>query len=69
MIASWDRSEFFRFAVGDDVGGNIGTTFVAFDHCCPIHDWFGKPMLRMTSGTISSHGSTVKRNASTLMAS
>ena len=42
MIASWDRSEFFRFAVGDDVGGNIGTTFVAFDHCCPIHDWFGK---------------------------
>ncbi len=42
MIASWDRSEFFRFAVGDDVGGNNGTTFVAFDHCCPIHDWFGK---------------------------
>lgn len=42
MIASWDRSEFFRFAVGDDVGGNAGTTFVAFDHCCPIHDWFGK---------------------------
>ena len=42
MIASWDRSEFFRFAVGDDVGGNSSTTFVAFDHCCPIHDWFGK---------------------------
>ena len=42
MIASWDRSEFFRFAVGDDVGGNAATTFVAFDHCCPIHDWFGK---------------------------
>ncbi len=42
MIASWDRSEFFRFAVGDDVGGNNGTTFVAFDHCCPIHDWFGE---------------------------
>ena len=42
MIASWDRSEFFRFAVGDDVGGNIGTTFLAFDHCCPIHDWFGE---------------------------
>ena len=42
MIASWDRSEFFRFAVGDDVGGNAGTTFVAFDNCCPIHDWFGK---------------------------
>lgn len=41
MIASWDRSEFFRFAVGDDVGGNAGTTFVAFDNCCPIHDWFG----------------------------
>ena len=43
MIASWDRSEFFRFAVGDDVGGNNGTTFVAFDNCCPCcHDWFGK---------------------------
>ena len=43
MIASWDRSEFFRFAVGDDVGGNIATTFVAFDSCCPCcHDWFGK---------------------------
>lgn len=42
MIASWDRSEFFRFAVGDDVGGNNGTTFVAFDHCCPIHDWYGE---------------------------
>ena len=41
MISSWDRSEFFRFAVGDDVGGNSATTFVAFDHCCPIHDWFG----------------------------
>lgn len=42
MISSWDRSEFFRFAVGDDVGGNSGTTFVAFDHCCPIHDWYGE---------------------------
>ena len=42
MIASWDRSEFFRFAVGDDVGGNAATTFVAFDHCCPIHDWYGE---------------------------
>ena len=42
MIASWDRSEFFRFAVGDDVGGNAATTFVAFDTCCAIHDWFGK---------------------------
>ena len=42
MIASWDRSEFFRFAVGDDVGANNGTTFVAFDTCCPCcHDWFG----------------------------
>ena len=43
MIASWDRSEFFRFAVGDDVGGNVATTFVAFDSCCPCcHDWFGE---------------------------
>ena len=42
MIASWDRSEFFRFAVGDDVGGNAATTFVGFDVCCPIKDWFGK---------------------------
>ena len=42
MISSWDRSEFFRFAVGDDVGGNAATTFVAFDHCCPIHDWYGE---------------------------
>ena len=42
MISSWDRSEFFRFAVGDDVGGNNGTTFVAFDHCCPVHDWYGE---------------------------
>ena len=42
MIASWDRSEFFRFAVGDDVGGNAATTFVAFDHCCPVHDWYGE---------------------------
>ncbi len=41
MIASWDRSEFFRFAVGDDVGANAATTFVAFDNCCPIHDWHG----------------------------
>ncbi|MDE0318092.1 MAG: LamG domain-containing protein [Candidatus Poribacteria bacterium] len=42
MIASWDRSEFFRFAVGDDVGGNAATTFVGFDVCCPIKDWWGK---------------------------
>lgn len=41
MIASWDRSEFFRFAVGDDVGANANTTFVAFDNCCPVHDWHG----------------------------
>ncbi len=43
MIASWDRSEFFRFGVGDDVGGNNGQTFTAFDTCCPCcHDWFGQ---------------------------
>ena len=42
LIASWDRSEFFRFAVGDDMGGNAATTFVAFDVCCPIKDWWGK---------------------------
>lgn len=41
LIASWDRSEFFRFAAGDDVLGN--TTFVAFDMCCqPLSDWHGK---------------------------
>ncbi len=41
MIASWDRSEFFRFAAGDDLLGN--TTFVAFDTCCPCcHDWHGE---------------------------
>lgn len=40
MIASWDRSEYFRFAAGDGVLGN--TTFVAFDVCCPIADWHGK---------------------------
>ena len=40
MIASWDRSEYFRFAAGDAVLGN--TTFVAFDVCCPIIDWHGK---------------------------
>ncbi len=39
MIASWDRSEFFRFGAGDDVLGN--TTFVGFDVCCPIKDWHG----------------------------
>ena len=42
LIASWDRSEFFRFAVGDDAGANAATTFVAFDVCCPIRDWFSK---------------------------
>jgi hypothetical protein len=40
MIASWDRSEFFRFAVGDDQLDNM--TFVAFDTCCAIHDWHGE---------------------------
>lgn len=39
MIASWDRSEFFRFSAGDDQLGNL--TFVAFDVCCPISDWHG----------------------------
>ncbi len=39
MIASWDRSEFFRFGAGDDVLGNL--TFVGFDVCCPIRDWHG----------------------------
>ena len=40
LIASWDRSEFFRFAAGDDQLGN--TTFVAFDNCCqPLSDWHG----------------------------
>lgn len=39
IIASWDRSEFFRFGVGDDQLGNL--TFVAFDVCCPIIDWHG----------------------------
>ena len=40
MIASWDRSEFFRFGVGDDQLGN--NDFIAFDTCCGIHDWHGK---------------------------
>ena len=41
MIASWDRSEFFRFGAGDDVLGNL--TFVGFDVCCPVPagDWHG----------------------------
>ena len=39
MIASWDRSEFFRFAAGDDQLGNL--TFVGFDVCCIIRDWHG----------------------------
>lgn len=39
MIASWDRSEFFRFSVGDDQLGNL--TFIGFDICCPIKDWHG----------------------------
>ncbi len=40
MIASWDRSEFFRFGAGDDVLGNL--TFIGFDVCCPVKDWHGK---------------------------
>ncbi|MDP6748399.1 MAG: LamG domain-containing protein [Candidatus Poribacteria bacterium] len=40
MIASWDRSEFFRFGVGDDLLGNLD--YIAFDTCCGIHDWHGK---------------------------
>ncbi|HIE27518.1 TPA: LamG domain-containing protein [Candidatus Poribacteria bacterium] len=40
MIASWDRSEFFRFTAGDDQLGNM--TYIAFDTCCGIHDWHGK---------------------------
>ena len=43
MIASWDRSEFFRFAAGDDQLGN--TTLVAFDVCCPIGDWHGETVV------------------------
>lgn len=39
LISSWDRSEFFRFGVGDDQLGN--EKFVAFDVCCPITDWHG----------------------------
>ena len=39
MIASWDRSEFFRFGAGDDQLGN--TTFISWDTCCGIHDWHG----------------------------
>ncbi|MCG9126598.1 LamG domain-containing protein [Candidatus Poribacteria bacterium] len=40
LISSWDRSEFFRFGVGDDQLGN--ETLVAFDVCCPITDWHGE---------------------------
>lgn len=39
VIASWDRSEFFRFAAADDQLGN--TNFIAFDICCPVRDWHG----------------------------
>ena len=39
MIASWDRSDYFRFAVGDAAIDH--TDFVAFDICCPIEDWHG----------------------------
>lgn len=40
MIASWDRSDYFRFAAGDAAIDH--TDFVAFDICCPIEDWHGK---------------------------
>lgn len=41
MIASWDRSEFFRFTAGDDFLGNL--EFIAFDTCCGCcHDWHGQ---------------------------
>ncbi len=40
MIASWDRSDYFRFAVGDAAIEHFD--FVAFDICCPIEDWHGK---------------------------
>jgi len=40
MIASWDRSDYFRFAAGDAAIAH--TDFVAFDFCCPIEDWHGK---------------------------
>jgi len=40
MIASWDRSDYFRFAAGDAVLNNM--TFVAFDVCCPVKDWHSK---------------------------
>lgn len=39
MIASWDRSDYFRFAVGDAAIDHVD--FVAFDICCPIEDWHG----------------------------
>ena len=39
MIASWDRSDYFRFAVGDAAIEQF--TFVAFDVCCPVKDWHG----------------------------
>ncbi len=39
MIASWDRSDYFRFAVGDAAIEHFD--FVAFDICCPIEDWHG----------------------------
>ncbi len=39
MIASWDRSDYFRFAAGDAAIDQ--TEFVAFDICCPLEDWHG----------------------------
>lgn len=40
MIASWDRSDYFRFAAGDVAIDQ--TDFIAFDVCCPTKDWHGK---------------------------
>ncbi len=39
MIASWDRSDYFRFAAGDAAINQMD--FIAFDVCCPIKDWHG----------------------------
>lgn len=39
MIASWDRSDYFRFAAGD--AAIVQMDFVAFDICCPLEDWHG----------------------------
>ncbi len=39
LIASWDRSDYFRFAAGDAAIEQFD--YVAFDICCPIEDWHG----------------------------